>query len=97
MNRQLILKSPRFVPFGANLAKFKAKSDIPVLGEPKCTETDLKKSQICPFLGQSDLIWFPNLTALIHSGNRCTFLEKFNTTTDSTLAYSIQLSDFGQY
>ena len=29
MNRKLILKSPRFFPFGANLAQFKDKSDIP--------------------------------------------------------------------
>ena len=29
MNRKLILKSPRFVPFGANLAQFESKSDIP--------------------------------------------------------------------
>ena len=27
------------------------------LGEIKCTETDLKKSQICPILGQSVPIW----------------------------------------
>ena len=31
------------------------------LGEPKCTETDLKKSQICPSWGQSDPIWMPTL------------------------------------
>ena len=30
------------------------------LGEPKCTETDLKKSQISPIWGQSDPIWMPN-------------------------------------
>ena len=29
------------------------------LGKPKCTETDLKKSKICPIWGQSD----PNLDA----------------------------------
>ena len=33
--------------------------------EPKCTETDLKKSHICPILGQDDPIWMPNLTARI--------------------------------
>ena len=33
-------------------------------GAPKCTETDLKKSQICPIWGQSDPIWTPNLTTL---------------------------------
>ena len=31
---------------------------------PKCTETDLKKSQICPILAQSDPIWMPKLTSL---------------------------------
>ena len=30
MNRKLILKSPRFVPFGANLAGFKGESETPV-------------------------------------------------------------------
>ena len=30
----------------------------------KCTETDLKKSQICPIWGQSDPIWMPNLPSL---------------------------------
>ena len=29
MNRKLIFKSSRFVPFGANLIKFGAKPDIP--------------------------------------------------------------------
>ena len=40
------------------------------LGEPKCTETDLKKSQICPIWGQSDQIWKSNLTYLIPAGSR---------------------------
>ena len=34
------------------------------LGQPKCTETDIKKSQICPILGESDKIWMPSLTSL---------------------------------
>ena len=34
------------------------------IGEPTCTETDLKKSHICPIWGQSDPIWMPNLTSL---------------------------------
>ena len=34
---------------------------------PKRTETDLKKSQICPIWGQSDPIWMPNLRSLIGS------------------------------
>jgi len=29
MNRKPMLESPRFVPFGVNLAQFEAKSDIP--------------------------------------------------------------------
>ena len=36
MNRKLILKSPRFVPFGANLAQFDGKSDIPALVSCLC-------------------------------------------------------------
>ena len=31
----------------------------------ECTETDLKKSHICPILGQFDPIWMSNLTSLI--------------------------------
>ena len=38
-----------WLPYGTNL------------GVPKCIETDLKKSQICPILGQSGPIWMPNL------------------------------------
>ena len=34
------------------------------LREPKCTETDLKKSQICPIWRNSDPIWISNLTSL---------------------------------
>ena len=29
MNKKLIFKSPKFVPFGANLAQFEAKSGFP--------------------------------------------------------------------
>ena len=32
--------------------------------DPKCTDTDLKKSQICPIWGQGDPIWMPNLPSL---------------------------------
>ena len=32
---------------------------------PKCTETDLKKSQICPIWGQSDPIWMQNWRSLL--------------------------------
>ena len=34
MNRKLILKSPRFVPFGTNLAQLEAKSVIPEHSRP---------------------------------------------------------------
>ena len=34
------------------------------LGEQKCSETDIKKSQVCPIWGQSDTIWMLNLTSL---------------------------------
>ena len=47
------------------LTKIVFKKQQLVLGEPKCTETDLKKSQICPIWGQSDTIWMPNLTSLV--------------------------------
>ena len=33
--------------------------------EPNCTETDLKKSQICPIWGQSDPIRMANLPSLV--------------------------------
>ena len=33
--------------------------------EPKCTETDLKKSQIYPIRGQSDPFLMPNLKSLV--------------------------------
>ena len=38
------------------------------LGEPKCTETDLKKSQMYPIWDQSDPIRMPNLTCLPCTG-----------------------------
>ena len=34
------------------------------IAELKCTETDLKKSQICPIWGQSDPFWMTNLTSI---------------------------------
>ena len=39
MNRKLILKSTRFVPFGGNLTLFQSKSDTPVM-TLTCTGTD---------------------------------------------------------
>ena len=38
-------------PNGTHLGLFKISFSTFGLGEPKCTETDLKKSQICPILG----------------------------------------------
>ena len=40
MNKKLILKSPRFVPFGANLTQFGADSDI-LIYDP-CLEVRLQ-------------------------------------------------------
>ena len=39
MNRKLFLKSPIFVPFGANLAQLETKSDTPDM-EPNCDNLD---------------------------------------------------------
>ena len=39
-----------------NLGLFKISFSTFWLAEPNCTETDLKKSKICPILGQSDPI-----------------------------------------
>ena len=36
MNRKLILKSPRFVPFGANLTTFRVKPDTPLRERKSC-------------------------------------------------------------
>ena len=49
---------------GTNLSFYKISFSTFWLGETKRTETDLKKSQICPIWGQSDPIWMPNLTFL---------------------------------
>ena len=45
--------------------------DWPQMGVPKCTETDLKKSQICPIWRQSNPIWMSNLTSLIQTHVYC--------------------------
>ena len=34
---------------------------LSIEAEPKCTETHLEKSQICPIWGQSDPIWMSNV------------------------------------
>ena len=44
---------------GINVGLFKISFSTFWIAEPKCTETDLKKSQICPIWGQSDPIWMP--------------------------------------
>ena len=54
----------RLAPNGTNLGLFKISFSTFSLAKPKCTETDLKKSQIFPIWGQSDLIWMPYFTSL---------------------------------
>ena len=44
-------------PNGTNLGLLKISFSTFWLGEPKRTETDLKKSKICPILGQYDPVW----------------------------------------
>ena len=46
----------RLAPNGTNLGLFKISFSTFWLAEPKCTERDLKKSQICPIRGDSDPI-----------------------------------------
>ena len=60
-----IYRDDRCAPNWTNMGFFRSYFSTFWLGEPKCTETDLKKSQICPIWGQSDPIWIPNLTPLI--------------------------------
>ena len=55
----------RLVPNETNLGLFKFSFSTFWLAEPKCTETDLKKSQICSIWDLSDPIWMPNLTSLM--------------------------------
>ena len=52
----------RLTRFGSKVAQIGPKW---VKSGTFCTETDLKKSQICPIWGQSDPIWMPNLTSLL--------------------------------
>ena len=58
----------RLAPNATNLGILKISFSTFWLGdikaEPKCTETDLKKSQICPIWGQSETIWMQNLPSL---------------------------------
>ena len=53
----------RLAPNATNLGLFKISFSTFWRTAPKCTETDLKKSQICPIWGQSDLILLPNMTS----------------------------------
>ena len=55
----------RLAPNGTNLWLFKISFSTFWLSEPKCTETDLKKSQICPIWGQSDQLLMLNLKSLV--------------------------------
>ena len=57
MNRKMILKIPRFVPFGANMAQFSVKSDIPVyynLGSHRARFTTI--TQLIKFLTKEEII-----------------------------------------
>ena len=52
------------------------------LGDPKCTETDLKKSLICPIWGQSEPIWMSNLTSPEHTEKEEKITEFINHETE---------------
>ena len=55
-----------FSPLGVKPHSLGAAQECQIwLAEPKCTETDLKMSEICPIWSQSDPIWMPNLTYLV--------------------------------
>ena len=60
----------RLAPNGTNLGLFKISFSTFWLAERKCTETDLKKSQICFIWGQSDPIRMPNYTSLHMNSHR---------------------------
>ena len=55
-------KRVRLAPNGTNLGLFKISFCAFWLDEPKCTETDLKKSKICPILVQSNTRCVPKRT-----------------------------------
>ena len=55
----------RLAPNGTNQGLLKISFSTFWLGEPKCTETDLKSHRFVPFGGQSDLVKMPNLTSLM--------------------------------
>ena len=57
------------------------------LGEPKSTETDLKKSQICPILGQSEQIWMPNFKSLCHMQGTAKELKLATTAESISIKY----------
>ena len=52
-------------PNGTNLGLFKISFSTCWRPAPKCTESDLKKSHICPIWGQSDPIWMANLKSVM--------------------------------
>ena len=58
-------KVGQICPNGTNLGLFKISFSTFWLGEPKCTEADLKKSQIFSIWGQSDPTYMPNYTSLL--------------------------------
>ena len=57
-------KSVRLFPNWTNLRLFKISFSTFWLGEPKWTETDLKKSQISPNWGQYDPIYITNMISV---------------------------------
>ena len=55
----------RMTTDGTNMGLLKISYSTVWLGELKFTETDLKKSHICPIWGQSDPLWMQNWTSLV--------------------------------
>ena len=77
-----------------NVLKRILKSPRFVPCETKCTEADLKKSQICPIWGQSDLIWdelchhWKVYTEML--GNKCVASVRWQIRLRSTCAASLE-------
>ena len=69
-------------PKVTNLGVFKISFSTFWLGEPKCTGTDLKKSQICPIWAQYDSIWrkpdIPATIAKIGSFPLCEWMIEYS-------------------
>ena len=74
-----------------NLGLFKISFSTFWLSEPKCNETDLKKYQIYPILGQSDPIWMLNLTSLVTA---CILLQEYTNQHNVIFKFVLDLLDF---